>query len=88
MEKEPVIICDCINQTNFLRVKLTFVSLKPEAEVVKNNIFIFSRDEATLYEGVSVGRMDGRMDGNQLFFSANYERHMSCIRPCLSIFKN
>ena len=40
------------------------MSLKPEAEVVKNNIFIFSRDEATLSEGVSVGRMDG----NQIFF--------------------
>ena len=38
-------------------------------------ILLFSRDEATLYEVVSVGPSDGPSagpsDGNQLFFSAH-----------------
>ena len=32
------------------------------------SVIIFSRDEAILYEGVSVGPSDGPSDGNQFFF--------------------
>ena len=43
---------------------------------------ISNREEATLYQGISVGPSVGWSVGNQLSFWADWERHMPCVRSC------
>ena len=47
---------------------IAIVALQYFNKVITACFFFFSRDEATLYEGVSVGPSDGRSVRNQFFF--------------------